>query len=62
MGPSSVRLDQKAFNMELWARLRDIGWKVVGLQLEVMYPVRVFYLLGVETLIVINAAGGLNGS
>ncbi|KAM7405544.1 hypothetical protein PAMP_012803 [Pampus punctatissimus] len=28
----------------------------------VMYPVRVFYLLGVETLIVINAAGGLNGS
>ncbi|XP_053175950.1 purine nucleoside phosphorylase 6 [Scomber japonicus] len=28
----------------------------------VTYPVRVFYLLGVETLIVTNAAGGLNGS
>ncbi|XP_034061822.1 purine nucleoside phosphorylase 6 [Gymnodraco acuticeps] len=27
----------------------------------VTYPVRVFYLLGVETLIVTNAAGGLNG-
>ncbi|XP_060892859.1 purine nucleoside phosphorylase 6 isoform X1 [Labrus mixtus] len=28
----------------------------------VTYPVRVFFLLGVETLIVTNAAGGLNGS
>ncbi|XP_040019044.1 purine nucleoside phosphorylase 6 [Gasterosteus aculeatus] len=28
----------------------------------VTYPVRVFYLLGVETVIVTNAAGGLNGS
>ncbi|XP_062277566.1 purine nucleoside phosphorylase 6 [Scomber scombrus] len=28
----------------------------------VTYPVRVFYLLGVETLIVTNAAGGLSGS
>ncbi|XP_041794843.1 purine nucleoside phosphorylase 6 [Chelmon rostratus] len=27
----------------------------------VTYPVRVFFLLGVETLIVTNAAGGLNG-
>ncbi|XP_029289903.1 purine nucleoside phosphorylase 6 [Cottoperca gobio] len=27
----------------------------------VTYPVRVFYLLGVETLIVTNAAGGVNG-
>ncbi|XP_054475903.1 purine nucleoside phosphorylase 6 [Anoplopoma fimbria] len=29
---------------------------------KVTYPVRVFYLLGVETVIVTNAAGGLNGS
>lgn len=29
---------------------------------QVTYPVRVFFLLGVETLIVTNAAGGLNGS
>ncbi|XP_047453316.1 purine nucleoside phosphorylase 6 [Mugil cephalus] len=28
----------------------------------VTYPVRVFFLLGVETLIVTNAAGGLNGT
>ncbi|XP_061629925.1 purine nucleoside phosphorylase 6 isoform X1 [Phyllopteryx taeniolatus] len=28
----------------------------------VTYPVRVFFLLGVETLIVTNAAGGVNGS
>ncbi|XP_044049403.1 purine nucleoside phosphorylase 6 [Siniperca chuatsi] len=28
----------------------------------VTYPVRVFFLLGVKTLIVTNAAGGLNGS
>ncbi|XP_077372586.1 purine nucleoside phosphorylase 6 [Festucalex cinctus] len=28
----------------------------------VTYPVRVFFLLGVETLIVTNAAGGLNGN
>ncbi|XP_069028849.1 purine nucleoside phosphorylase 6 [Embiotoca jacksoni] len=28
----------------------------------VTYPVRVFFLLGVETLIVTNAAGGLNGA
>uniref|UniRef100_A0A3B4XKL0 Purine nucleoside phosphorylase n=2 Tax=Seriola lalandi dorsalis TaxID=1841481 RepID=A0A3B4XKL0_SERLL len=28
----------------------------------VTYPVRVFFLLGVETLLVTNAAGGLNGS
>ncbi|XP_037622556.1 purine nucleoside phosphorylase 6 [Sebastes umbrosus] len=28
----------------------------------VTYPVRVFHLLGVKTLIVTNAAGGLNGS
>ncbi|XP_008288805.1 purine nucleoside phosphorylase 6 [Stegastes partitus] len=28
----------------------------------VTYPMRVFFLLGVETLIVTNAAGGLNGS
>lgn len=28
----------------------------------VIYPVRVFFLLGVKTLIVTNAAGGLNGS
>ncbi|XP_075998544.1 purine nucleoside phosphorylase 6 [Genypterus blacodes] len=28
----------------------------------VTYPVRVFFLLGIETLIVTNAAGGLNGS
>ncbi|XP_070687379.1 purine nucleoside phosphorylase 6 [Pempheris klunzingeri] len=28
----------------------------------VTYPVRVFFLLGVETLIVTNAAGGINGS
>lgn len=27
---------------------------------QVTYPVRVFFLLGVETLIVTNAAGGLN--
>lgn len=27
---------------------------------KVTYPVRVFFLLGVETLIVTNAAGGLN--
>lgn len=32
------------------------------LSLQVTYPVRVFFLLGVETLIVTNAAGGLNGS
>lgn len=31
------------------------------LSLQVTYPVRVFFLLGVETLIVTNAAGGLNG-
>ncbi|KAK9517105.1 hypothetical protein VZT92_025007 [Zoarces viviparus] len=29
---------------------------------KVTYPVRVFYLLGVKTVIVTNAAGGLNGS
>ncbi|XP_028305511.1 purine nucleoside phosphorylase 6 [Gouania willdenowi] len=28
----------------------------------VTYPVRVFFLIGVETLIVTNAAGGLNGT
>ncbi|KAI3371650.1 hypothetical protein L3Q82_024213 [Scortum barcoo] len=28
----------------------------------VTYPIRVFFLLGVETLIVTNAVGGLNGS
>lgn len=28
----------------------------------VTYPIRVFFLLGVQTLIVTNAAGGLNGS
>lgn len=30
------------------------------LSFQVTYPVRVFYLLGVKTLIVTNAAGGLN--
>ncbi|XP_077452349.1 purine nucleoside phosphorylase 6 isoform X2 [Stigmatopora argus] len=29
---------------------------------DVTYPVRIFFLLGVEILIVTNAAGGLNGS
>ncbi|KAG7522105.1 purine nucleoside phosphorylase-like [Solea senegalensis] len=29
---------------------------------KVTYPVRVFFMLGVKTLIVTNAAGGLNGS
>uniref|UniRef100_A0A7N8YFI6 Purine nucleoside phosphorylase n=1 Tax=Mastacembelus armatus TaxID=205130 RepID=A0A7N8YFI6_9TELE len=32
------------------------------LSLQVTYPVRVFFLLGVKTLIVTNAAGALNGS
>uniref|UniRef100_A0A4W5R5K7 purine-nucleoside phosphorylase n=1 Tax=Hucho hucho TaxID=62062 RepID=A0A4W5R5K7_9TELE len=32
----------------------------VPVSLQVTYPVRVFFLLGVETLIITNAAGGLN--
>lgn len=39
-----------------------ILWHIPCLSLQVTYPVRVFYLLGVETLIVTNAAGGLNSS
>lgn len=30
--------------------------------MQVAFPVRVFFLLGVHTLIVTNAAGGLNDS
>ena len=34
----------------------------VCVSLQVTYPVRVFFLLGVRTLLVTNAAGGLNSS
>lgn len=33
---------------------------LVPLSLQVTYPGRVFFLLGVETLIITNAVGGLN--
>lgn len=35
---------------------------ILFLPTQVTYPVRVFFLLGVETLIVTNAAGGLNSN